>query len=588
MDANAMNVYFRSNASGPWQTVGSNLSVYNGTYRQQSSNMNQYGHHYFWSVNISDSRSWTNTTYLFSTLPDSAPSLISPSPANGSTSVALMPKTNITINDANGDSMTLTWFNNKTGSWVNYGHNNSVGNGTYRQTASWATSYGTRYWWKVCVDDGTMNVTRWYYFTTRPDSPPNVPTNPFPADGAVTVPIHTNLSWTGGDPDQGDIVTYDVYFGTTSTPPKVTANQSGTTYNPGVLTYGTTYYWKIVAWDNHGASTTGPVWNFKTNSLPNVPSNPSPPDHATGVPINTIISWTGGDPDPGDTVLYDVYFGVTNPPPKIISNQTDTSYTPGTLSYGTTYYWRIVSWDNHGASTAGTVWNFKTNTLPNVPSNPNPLNNTTDVSVNTGISWTGGDPDPGDTVLYDVYFGATNPPPKVAHNQSGTTYNPGTLSYGTIYYWKIVAWDIHGARSSGPLWQFTTHLNTPPSAPVINGPSSGKPGISYDYTFVAVDPEGDNISYEINWGDGTTDNWYGPVESNVIITRSHTWKAKGTYTIQARAKDIHGAVGEWGSLIVTMPLTNQFQFLLPFFQFLQHLFERFPHAFPILRHFLGY
>jgi hypothetical protein len=187
-------------------------------------------------------------------------------------------------------------------------------------------------------------------------------------------------------------------------------------------------------------------------------------------------------------------------------------------------------------------------------------------------------------VTYDVYFSTANPPPKVSSNQTGTTYNPGTLIYGTSYYWRIVAWDNHGAHSPGPLWKFTTHFNTPPSAPVINGPSSGKHGKSYDYTFVATDSEGDNISYEINWGDGTVDNWYGPVESNVIIIRSYSWKTKGTYTIQARAKDLHGAIGEWGSLSVTMPLFYE----PPHFRFFGWLFERFPRAFLILRHLLGY
>jgi hypothetical protein len=281
------------------------------------------------------------------------------------------------------------------------------------------------------------------------------------------VSITTDLSWTGGDPD-GDPVTYDVYFGTTSTPSKVTSNQSTTTYGPGTLTYGTTYFWKIVSWDNHGASTTGPLWNFKTNSLPNTPSNPNPPNDATGVSVNTVVTWIGGDPDPGDTVLYDVYFGTINPPPKIISNQTETTYNPGTLNYGTTYYWKIITWDNHGATTDGPVWKFKTDTLPNVPSNPSPPDHATGVSVNTILSWTGGDPDPGDTVSYDVYFGVANPPPKVVSNQTETTYNPGTLNYGTAYYWSILAWDNHGASTLGPTWNFKT--NSLPNVPADPNP----------------------------------------------------------------------------------------------------------------------
>jgi len=80
------------------------------------------------------------------------------------------------------------------------------------------------------------------------NSPPYIPSNPSPIDGAENVDIYSELSWDGGDPDVGDTVTYDVYFGTTSPPPQVIGNQSETTYNP-IMEFNTNYYWKIVAWD---------------------------------------------------------------------------------------------------------------------------------------------------------------------------------------------------------------------------------------------------------------------------------------------------------------------------------------------------
>ena len=106
------------------------------------------------------------------------------------------------------------------------------------------------------------------------------------------------------------------------------------------------------------------------------------------------------------------------------------------------------------------------------------------------------------------YFGTSTPPLKISSNQSATWYDLGTLNPGTKYYWKIVAWDEHGASTAGTLWDFTT--NSPPNVPLINGPTSGNAGETYTYTFVAIDPDDDNIYYEINWGDGTVDDWYGP------------------------------------------------------------------------------
>jgi hypothetical protein len=111
---------------------------------------------------------------------DTSPVESSPSPANASTGKALAPKTNITVNTGGDiDTMNITWYNNKTGSWVQYGVNNSVTNGTYRQTASWASSGTTKYWWKCTVDDGITNKTYWYYFTTAASGDTTKPTMTF-------------------------------------------------------------------------------------------------------------------------------------------------------------------------------------------------------------------------------------------------------------------------------------------------------------------------------------------------------------------------------------------------------------------------
>jgi len=228
-----------------------------------------------------------------------------------------------------------------------------------------------------------------------------------------------------------------------------------------------------------------------------------------------------------------------------------------------------------------------TNTPPNVPSGPNPANGATNIDIHKTLSWTGGDPDPThDDVTYDVYFGTATTPPKVSSNQTTTTYNPGTLAYVTTYYWQVVAWDNHGASATGPIWHFTTTdaPNNPPSAPTITGTASGKANTNYSFTFTATDPDGDTLQYYITWGDGSISGWVGPYGSGSPVILGHTWSEQGTYNITAKAKDVHGAEGPIGTLKVTMPLSNSYT-MTPF---LQWLFAHFPHAFPMLRHLLGY
>jgi hypothetical protein len=96
------------------------------------------------------------------------------------------------------------------------------------------------------------------------DTAPYIPNNPTPNNGNITARIATDVTWNGGDPDSDDTIWYDVYFGTSISPPKVSSNQSTLSYSPGTLLYNTSFYWKIVSWDDHGTSTSGPLWQFTT------------------------------------------------------------------------------------------------------------------------------------------------------------------------------------------------------------------------------------------------------------------------------------------------------------------------------------
>jgi hypothetical protein len=94
--------------------------------------------------------------------------------------------------------------------------------------------------------------------------------------------------------------------------------------------------------------------------------------------------------------------------------------------------------------------------------------------------------------------------------------------------------------------------NEPPDAPVIDGPTNGKPKEEYNYTFSSTDPDNDNIRYYIEWGDGDT-NETAFNTSGEEVTVGHTWAEQGTYTIKACAQDIHGCNSSWSTLEATIP-----------------------------------
>jgi len=83
--------------------------------------------------------------------------------------------------------------------------------------------------------------------------------NPNPADGTVGVFTDAKLGWLPGD----GATLHDVYFGTNPVlgSSEFQGSQAGTTFDPGPLLPGTTYYWQIVEQSSNFA---GPVWSFKT------------------------------------------------------------------------------------------------------------------------------------------------------------------------------------------------------------------------------------------------------------------------------------------------------------------------------------
>jgi hypothetical protein len=138
-----------------------------------------------------------------------------------------------------------------------------------------------------------------------------------------------------------------------------------------------------------------------------------------------------------------------------------------------------------------------------------------------------------------------------------------------------------GGLSGYMVRSLATMTDTAPGTPVITGPAKGKIGIPYNFTVQSTDPESDDVLFFIDWGDNTTTNWLGPSASGAINIMSHTYTTKGTYTIKVKAKDVYGMESAWGTLQVTWSCEKISGH--PLFSW---FFERFPHAFPILRHLL--
>jgi hypothetical protein len=90
-----------------------------------------------------------------------------------------------------------------------------------------------------------------------------------------------------------------------------------------------------------------------------------------------------------------------------------------------------------------------------------------------------------------------------------------------------------------------------PTKPV--GPSLGIWNIEYSYTSSTTEPDGEQIFYMFDWGDGNNSGWIGPYSSGQTGTGSHIWTALGNYTVKVKARDIWGSSSKWSEpLTVTI------------------------------------
>ena len=89
-----------------------------------------------------------------------------------------------------------------------------------------------------------------------------------------------------------------------------------------------------------------------------------------GLDVNTDLSWTAGY----GAASYDVYFGsnglavllADRLSPLYMSNQTETTYDPGTLTAGQQYFWRVDTVEPNDNIIKGEVWDFKTTEFVNI------------------------------------------------------------------------------------------------------------------------------------------------------------------------------------------------------------------------------
>ncbi len=111
--------------------------------------------------------------------------------------------------------------------------------------------------------------------------------------------------------------------------------------------------------------------------------------------------------------------------------------------------------------------------------------------------------------------------------------------------------------TNGILYKISAIGNKRPNKPEKpDGPNKGKPDTEYTFTTSTTDPDGDQLSYLWDWGDGNF------TEGN--LEESHIWTSENNFNIKVKAIDEHGAESEWSDSLSFSTPKKKINYLFSF------------------------
>ena len=373
------------------------------------------------------------------------------------------------------------------------------------------------------------------------NSAPNPANYVYPANNGYAFTVGDSLTWGcgGGFPNK-----FDVYFGTSSNPPKVVTGQQSMTYSLSGLTAGTTYYWKIVPQTVSGSASNCPVWSFKTPTSTQLAEGfesygfpPAGWDNPGGWTQNTKTERIEGGYVALKNVNDNNQYLLVTPKLKINSDSylnfwglcSSTSYIQIVYSADKTIWQQLGSnqYFNYKkvfqyfsiplSSLANNNYYLGIRTAPGsaayvidcvfgpekVPEPPNlvsPANNSTRVSVNPTFSWS---PKSGVTPSgYKIFCDQNNPPTTQIANVNQTSYTLSSpLLYDTTYYWSVSAYTAAAEGEKATAFSFRTIMQAP-GTPTLISPDDNANNVNIKPTLTWNAPTSGGIpaGYKIYFG----------------------------------------------------------------------------------------
>ena len=123
----------------------------------------------------------------------------------------------------------------------------------------------------------------------------------------------------------------------------------------------------------------------------------------------------------------------------------------------------------------------------------------------------------------------------------------------TQYYFE--AYNINGDPSIR-IW--SDHPSDSPNTPSTpSGPDVWIENVEATFTTSTVDPNGDDVYYLFEWGDGTFSEWVGPYPSGQTVEANHSWSEIGEFEIRVKAKDVYNSQSNWSDVSIITVIEDE-------------------------------
>jgi titin len=438
--------------------------------------------------------------------------------------VAIVPNSPTSLTAiGSASAISLSWSDNsnnetgfklerKVGSGGSWGLYATLGSNTssYSDTS---VSLGTTYYYRVFAYNGTGPSL--YYTNEASASPtgtvPASPTNLTAVASATSVAV----SWSDNSNNEtgfklerktGSGGTWALYS---------TLGANATSFSNTSVTVGTTYYYRVYAYNATGPSAyfSNEASATPTGTVPSMPGSPSPGTTASPGPILSSSSVTMTWAASSGATLYSIGVrDIASGALVVDTTTTSTSYT-ATLTAGKQYRWNVAAGNLAGSSTYTTPRYFQTPVAAVIPTSPSNLVATGSAS-SIGLSWTDNSNNEtgfklerkegsgGSWVLYAT----------LAAN--ATAFNNTVVTAGTTYYYRVYAYN-----ATGPSTYFTNEAAASATGSVPAAPSNlTAAGSASSVTLAWRDNSTNESGFKVERKVGSGGVWavYATLGSNVL------------------------------------------------------------------------